>query len=190
MDPHVLPVALDRAYRLINHGPTVLVSAAHDGVADVMTAAWACALDFSPPKLTVVIDKASRTRALLEKSGGFAVQVPTAAQARLALGVGSVSLADAPDKLASCGVDLFRAPDCDLPLVAGCSAWLACRVISEPHNQQTYDLFIGEVTAAWADSRAFADGRWRFESADPAWRSLHHVAGGHFYAIGNPVDLD
>lgn len=36
------PVPLDKAYRLINHGPTVLVSARHDGVENVMAAAWAC----------------------------------------------------------------------------------------------------------------------------------------------------
>eukprot|EP01036_Dinobryon_divergens_P018273 gene18273-24882_t len=27
--PHARPVPLDKAYRLLNHGPTVLVSAAH-----------------------------------------------------------------------------------------------------------------------------------------------------------------
>jgi chromate transporter len=41
----------------------------------------------------------------------------------------------------------------DVPLVAGCSAWLVCRLLDEPHNQQAYDLFIGEVIAAWADER-------------------------------------
>lgn len=57
----------------------------------------------------------------------------------------------------------------------------------EPHNQQACDLFIGEVTGAWADARAFRDGHWLFESADPAWRSIHHVAGAHFHAIGKAM---
>ncbi|MOA60926.1 hypothetical protein D3C78_1859400 [compost metagenome] len=65
-----------------------------------------------------------------------------------------------------------------------------CRVIDEPHNQNTYDLFIGEVVAAWADDRVFRDGHWAYESADPQWRSLHYVAGGHFYAIGEAVVVD
>ena len=54
-------------------------------------------------------------------------------------------------------------------LVAGCSAYLECRIIQEPHNQQQYDLFIAEVVAAQADSRVFSDGRWHFEDADPAY---------------------
>lgn len=57
---HFQPVPLDKAHRLINHGPTVLVSSAHAGEINVMSAAWSCALDFSPPKVTVVIDKATR----------------------------------------------------------------------------------------------------------------------------------
>ena len=49
MDSYISPVDLQKAYRLINHGPTVLVSARHAGVDNVMAAAWACALDFAPP---------------------------------------------------------------------------------------------------------------------------------------------
>lgn len=184
MDSHIAQVDLRQAYRLINHGPTVLVSARHDGVENVMAAAWACALDFSPPKLTVVLDKATKTRELVEKSGRFVVQVPTVRQTQLVHAVGIQSLKDHPDKLQKAGVTLFDIAGQDLPFVAGCSAWLACKLVSEPHNQQAYDLFIGEVTAAWADTRIFRGGRWHYENADPGWRSLHHIAGGHFYAIG------
>lgn len=49
---HCTPVPLDKAYRLLNHGPTVLVSSAHAGEHNVMAAAWSMPLDFSPPKVT------------------------------------------------------------------------------------------------------------------------------------------
>ncbi len=94
MNSAMSPVELAKAYRLVNHGPTVLVSACHDGVEDVMAAAWCCALDFAPPKLTVVLDKATKTRELLENSGYFAIQVPTVAQLELTNQVGSISLRD------------------------------------------------------------------------------------------------
>ena len=107
MHPHLTPVDLAKAYRLLNHGPTVLVSARHASVDNVMAAAWCCALDFAPPKLTVVLDKATRTRELLEGSGRFVIQVPTVAQLRLTEQVGNHSLKDDPDKLAKAGVELF-----------------------------------------------------------------------------------
>ena len=46
-----IAVPLEKAYRLHNHGPTVLVSAAHDGHVNVMAAAWNMPLDFTPPKV-------------------------------------------------------------------------------------------------------------------------------------------
>ncbi|MCY1464255.1 hypothetical protein D9M71_822560 [compost metagenome] len=58
----------------------------------------------------------------------------------------------------------------------------------EPHNQKTYDLFIGEVVGAWSDTRVFNNGHWHFETADPAWHSLHCFAGGHYYATGEAMD--
>jgi flavin reductase (DIM6/NTAB) family NADH-FMN oxidoreductase RutF len=186
----IAPVDPAKAYRLLNHGPTVLVSAQHAGVDNVMAAAWSCALDFMPAKLTVVLDKIAKTRELVEQSGLFVIQVPTAAQLQLTHEVGTRSLFEEADKLELSGVELFRMPGHDLPFVAGCSAWLACRLIPEPHNQSTYDLFIGEVIGAWADTRVFKDGHWQFEHADPAWRSLHYIAGGHFYAIGEALDVE
>lgn len=189
MNQYIAPVPLEKAYRLLTHGPTVLVSSRHDGVDNVMAAAWSCALDFAPPKVTVVIDKITATRALVEASGMFVLQVPTVAQLQLTEQLGTTSLATEPDKLQRAQAELFHIDGYDLPFVAGCSAWLACKLVPEPHNQQTYDLFIGEVVGAWSDTRAFKDGHWQFEHADPAWRSLHHVAGGHFYAIGAALDV-
>ncbi|KQN73297.1 flavin reductase [Duganella sp. Leaf61] len=189
MNQYIAPVPLEKAYRLLTHGPTVLVSSRHDGVDNVMAAAWSCALDFAPPKVTVVIDKITATRALVENSGMFVLQVPTVSQLQLTEQLGTTSLATEPDKLQRAQAELFHIDGYDLPFVAGCSAWLACKLVPEPHNQQTYDLFIGEVVGAWSDTRAFKDGHWQFEHADPAWRSLHHVAGGHFYAIGAALDV-
>ena len=189
MNSTIAPVPLGKAFRLINHGPTVLVSARHGGVDNVMAASWVCALDYTPAKLTVVLDKTAKTRELIEQSGRFVIQVPTVAQLDLTYQVGHCSLAEHPDKLVRCGVDLFDIDGRDQPFVAGCSAWLACQLIPEPHNQEHYDLFIAEIVGAWADTRAFNNGHWHFETADPAWRSLHYVAGGHFYAIGDSQDV-
>jgi flavin reductase (DIM6/NTAB) family NADH-FMN oxidoreductase RutF len=71
-----------------------------------------------------------------------------------------------------------------VPLVTGCAGWLVCRLIPEERNQQVYDLFIGEVTSAWADARVFENGRWQFDQAPDALRTIHHVAGGHYLVSG------
>ncbi|RLK44156.1 flavin reductase family protein [Cupriavidus plantarum] len=185
------PVELAKAYRLLNHGPTVLVSAAHGGQRNIMAAAWAMPLDFAPPKVAVVVDKSTWTRQLLEASGTFALQVPTVSQVDLTEALGSSSgqalAAQQTDKFAAYGLQTFQGDVIDAPLLEGCAAWLECRLLPEASIQQTYDLFLGEVIAAHADTRVFSNGRWHFDGQD-ALRTIHHVAGGHFIVDGDAVD--
>ena len=70
MPPSAIP--LTHAYRLLNHGPTVLVSSTHGGRRNVMAAAWNMPLDFQPPKVAVVIDRNTFTRGLIDASSIFA----------------------------------------------------------------------------------------------------------------------
>lgn len=188
---HVLPVRPEHAYRLLNHGPTVLVSSAHGGRSNVMAAAWNMPLEFSPPRLAVVIDKSTLTRELVEASGQLVLNLPPAALADACFAVGSASgraLSAPPDKFAAYGLDRWAAPGVEAPLVGGCLAWLACRVLPEAHVQAAYDLFVLEVRAAWADTRVFEGGRWRpLDQIPPALRTLHHLGGGQFWVPGEAL---
>jgi flavin reductase (DIM6/NTAB) family NADH-FMN oxidoreductase RutF len=183
-----LPVELAKAYRLLNHGPTVLVSAAHGGRRNVMAAAWAMPLDFDPPKVAVVIDRSTYTRELIEGAGEFALSVPCRNFADATYTVGSTSGHGMErDKFERYGLATFGGTAIAAPLLEGCVAWLECRVLPEPHNQQTHDLFIARVLAAQADDRVFSGGRWHFESGQEALRTIHHLAGGAFVGAGHAL---
>jgi flavin reductase (DIM6/NTAB) family NADH-FMN oxidoreductase RutF len=184
---YIAPVELEKAYRLLNHGPTVLVSAQHGDDRNVMAAAWACALEFKPAKVSVVLDKSTKTRQLVEQSGYFTLQVPCYAQLDMTKQLGTISKLDDAEKLEHCGTELFYQEGLTSPLVSGCIAWLVCKLIPEPHNQSAHDLFIGSVVGAWADNRVFRDGHWYFQDAPKELRSLHYIAGGTFYLIGEEV---
>ncbi len=226
------PVPLQKAYRLLNHGPTVLVTSAHNGRRNVMAASWNMALDFHPvAKVAVVIDKSCVTRELVEASGKFALNVPARVIASQVLAVGRTSARELDakvyeDKFAAFGLQTFsfnstdsfhrqidsgrgattkavrehgeeeqRSPRIDLakelPHVEGCVAWLECKVIPEPHIQNTYDLFLGEVTAAWADSRVFSNGHWTYDANTPSeLQTLHYVAGGTFLAVVDSFEIE
>lgn len=140
MCPFMAEVDIDKAYRLLNVGGTTLVSASFDGVSDIMPATWACALDLAPTKATVVIDSSHFTRPLMEKSGYFSLQLPTAAIVKETMRLGAVSKFDMPDKVEKSGAKLFTMPGYDIPLVEGCAAWMIFKILSEPHNQNQYDL--------------------------------------------------
>lgn len=180
------PVELAKSYLLLNHGPVTLVSSAHGDRRNVMAASWAMPLDFSPPKVAVVIDSRAYTRELVEASGEFVLCIPSRAIAHQVLAVGSQSGREI-DKFAVLGVGAIPALQVQASLIEGCVAWLECKVISEPNNEKRYDLFLGEVVAAWADPRAFRDGRWVFEHED--LKTIHYIAGGNFFTTGEAFEV-
>jgi flavin reductase (DIM6/NTAB) family NADH-FMN oxidoreductase RutF len=197
------PVALGHASRLLNHGPTVWVTSAHEGRRNVMAAAWSMPVEFTPPRVAVVIDKRTYTYELVQASGTFGLVVPAAGLADATYAFGSSSGRDfaaakgrssaaAPaDKFAACGIAVDRiGPLLGMPLVErGCLAWLECRLIPEPHAQQAYDTCFAEVVAAAADARAFAHGRWLPRPSEDALdlHTLHHLGGGLFAVAGRTV---
>ena len=203
----MLAIDLAKAYRLLNHGPTVLVTAAHAGRRNVMAAAWSMPLDFQPPKVAVVVDRNTFTRELIDASGSFGLSVPRASMLAGVMKAGSLSgrelAAQGLDKFEVCGLQAVHplsssageghgatttldSPERATPLVAGCLAWLLCRLLPESEMAVRHDLFLAEVTAAWADPVAFSDGRWHLP-ADESLRSVHHIAGGAFFVTGQSI---
>lgn len=187
MSPHFLPVELRHASRLVNHGPTVLVTSAAGGRRNLMAAAWSMPVEFTPPRIAVVIDKSTFTRELVVAAGAFGLCLPGAGLVDLTYAAGQVSGREG-DKFARFGLEPFAGPALGLPLLeAGCAAWLECRLIREPHAEEAYDTCFGEVVAAAADRRVFAGGRWTLDPAHPELHTIHHLGGGEFVRPGAPL---
>lgn len=175
-----VPVALNHASRLVNHGPTVLVTSAHGGKRNVMAAAWSMPVEFTPPRIAVVIDKKTLTRELVTASGAFALCIPGTALVDLTYAVGSTSGRD-EDKFARYGIAAQSGPVLGMPVIEqGCAAWLECCRIPELHTEDAYDTCFAEVVAAAADPRIFANGRWNYDATNTALQTIHHLGGGNF----------
>ena len=181
-----IPIALNKATRLLNHGPVTLVSAAAGGKSNVMAAAWVMPLDFDPPKLAVVLAEGTLTRALVDQSRELVVQVPPRRMLAAVDGVGSLSGRDV-DKWARFHLLQMPAGRVAAPLIDGCVAWLECRCLEEESMEKRHDLFVCEVIAAWADDCVFdADGRMKTPVPEDL-RSLHHISGGTYIVDGEQL---
>lgn len=174
-------VPLPKAWRLMNHGPTVLVTAVQDGFRNVMACAWAMPVDFDPPKIAVVIDGGTHTRGMIAATGRFGITVPCGRIAALTNAVGNVSGRDG-DKFARWNIATFDCPPDMPPRLAGGIAWLDCNVLAD----LGHDLILGVATAAWADPAVYRDGRWR--DVGEGLRTIHHVAAGQFFVAGKLLD--
>lgn len=172
-------------HRLLNHGPTTMITTAHGGRRNVMAAAWVMPLDFTPPKFAAVVASDTLTRELLVASGECVLHAPTTLQTDLCYAVGSHSGRD------GCKFERFQiatssATTVAAPLIDGCAAFLECRVVNEPEMAERYDLFVLECTAAFADDSLWRDGSWQFANGGP--RTIHHEKGGRFFATGERVE--
>ncbi|MFP6561549.1 flavin reductase family protein [Paraburkholderia sp. B3] len=178
-------VDLARCTRLLNHGPVTIITSQHGGRSNVMAASWAMPLDFDPPKVVVVIDSRTLTRKLVEESGVFGLQLPGVAFAQQTLAVGTSNGVEL-DKFAAFKLETFRGQKIDVPMLAACTAWMECKVI--PDESRRHDLILAEVVAAYADRRVYSNNRWHFDAA-PDLRTCHYVAGGTFFATGEPFEV-
>ncbi|MEJ7930644.1 flavin reductase family protein [Ramlibacter sp. AN1015] len=177
---HFAPVELRHASRLINHGPTVLVTSSDGGRANVMAAAWSMPVEFTPPRIAVVIDKHTYTRELVMRSGHFGLCLPGARLVDLTHAVGSET-GRSIDKFARHGLRSRPGPNSGVPLLEdGCAAWLECRLLPEPHTQDAYDTCFAEVLAAAADARIFSAGHWTLRPDNAELHTIHHLGGGNF----------
>ena len=181
---------LPKAYRLLNHGPTVLVSATHGGQRqrDGRRVEHGARLQ---PLQGRRGDRQGHIhpRGLIEASGRFALNVPSRGIAAEVLAIGNTSGRDLDhanygDKFGLRAANLRRSGQHAATRHRLRRLAPECTLIPEPHNQQRYDLFIGEVTAAWGDSRVFVNGHWNYGPDTPAeLQTLHYVAGGAFLSV-------
>ncbi|CDG10826.1 putative flavin reductase [Serratia marcescens subsp. marcescens Db11] len=186
---HFRPVALEHASRLLNHGPTVLItSRSRDGAKrNVMAAAWSMPVEFSPPRIAIVVDKGAHSRQMIEESGAFGICVPAAMFIDATYAVGSVSGLD-EDKFARFHIAAAPSATLQVPLIEqGCVAWLECRLLPESGAQEKYDTCFGEVLSAAADERVFQQGRWNFTAANADLHTIHHLGAGNFVRSGETL---
>jgi flavin reductase (DIM6/NTAB) family NADH-FMN oxidoreductase RutF len=177
-----VPLELRHSYRLLNHGPVVLVFAAAGGKDNLMPVAWNVPLDFEPARVALVLSAEAHTRKLVEASGELAISIPPATMLDAVYEAGRVSGHDV-DKWARCGFQRVPASRVKAPLVDGCLGWLECRVIDRSLAEK-FDLFVAEVEAAWVDDAWFKDGEWIFHDAEQA--TFHHMSAGKFFLTGAP----
>lgn len=171
----VIPVQI--AYRLINHGPVVLVSTRYRGKPNICTAAWVTPVDLD--LALVVISDENYSFRCIKETGEFVLNIPNRALLRKVLGCGSTS-GEGMDKFSTFGLTPVKARKVKAPLIGECIGHLECRMVrGEGRIAKKYNIFLGRVVAASADKGLFST-HWDVRKA--AARTLHHL-GGTLFAV-------
>ncbi len=176
-NPHDLqPVPLPWAYRLLNHGPLVLLSTTDGERANVSTVAWARPCRKDPPQFCLTVGTSHRTYKNLARTGHVGINIPTADLADLVLYCGRNSGHNV-DKVALRKIAMRPGAELrNLPLVEACAAWMECRVLPESLATGTSELRVEAVAAACRTGVLSPVFSWNVE----AFPTLHHLGGTRF----------
>ena len=133
---------ISKAQKYMTHGVYV-ISTAHKGKLNALTAAWAARASFVPPLITVSVGTTRFSHDMIKESGIFAVSI---------LGPEDMGLGKQFGLKTGRRTDKFEGVEYEIkttgaPVLMGCIAWLDCRVASY-HEAGDHTIFIGEVVDA------------------------------------------
>ncbi|MDI6757442.1 MAG: flavin reductase family protein [Endomicrobiia bacterium] len=173
---------LEEFYRLINHGPCVIISSGDDKKSNIAPIAWKMPLDDDPPLVAIALAEDHYTTELIDATKTFVINVPDVKLLASLLGAGKVSGRET-DKIKKFGAQMAKGEKIKTPHLADAIGWIECNVA----DKKTYDgvvLFVGKVLFAAADDATF-DG-----CLDPSKRpTAHHLGGGWFSVADKRIKL-
>ncbi|MFZ5596142.1 MAG: flavin reductase family protein [Bacillota bacterium] len=141
--------------------PAVLVTVASgDKKKNIITLAWVGTVNSDPPMVSISIRQSRYSHQLLEESGEFVVNLPTADMVRELDMCGMVSGRD-EDKFSLCGFNGLPGDKVGAPLLDRCPLNIEC-VVRNRLSLGSHDMYIGEVLAVHADG-SILDGRGRID---------------------------
>jgi flavin reductase (DIM6/NTAB) family NADH-FMN oxidoreductase RutF len=171
------PVDLRLAYRLLAHGPVLLLTTSFRGQPNVMTVGWSTPLSGGEALIGVAVAPTRLSHEFIVKTDEFALNVPHLDLLSRVWYCGTTSGRDV-DKWETAPLTPAEATEITSPLVDECLAWLECAVVNRV-SAGDHTLFIAQVLHAQAEEAAFGE-TWRPD--EEAGRTLHHLGGNRFAA--------
>lgn len=176
----------NRGVRLLEPGPTVLVTSMFRSQPNVMTAAWLQPAGFDPPSVAIAIHPGRLTHEMVSKSEMFGISIPTMDLLKAVHQCGTIS-GQEQDKFQVSGLTPIDPYEIEAPRIDQCIAHLECGLLQRV-SFTDHDLFVGEILLAEADENVFSD-RWTSEEDVSL---IHHIAGEHYASLSRiyRVSLD
>jgi flavin reductase (DIM6/NTAB) family NADH-FMN oxidoreductase RutF len=179
-----VPIALDRAHRLIGPGPVVLVTVARKGKVDITPIGWVMPVSTRPPLVAIAVYEGNLINELIRAAGQFVLNVPSLDLVKQVQYCGTVSGRDV-DKFQMTGLHQAEPEEVDTPLIEECLAHLECALV-DVITPGDHGIFIGQIVSAQAEEEAFKDS-W-LDRVERELRPILHIGGTQFTTFGERVD--
>ncbi|MBC7328113.1 flavin reductase family protein [bacterium] len=167
----------NQALQLINHGPTILVTAVGERGPNIITLAWSTPVSIRPPLLAISVAPSRYSHDLILNSGEFVVNVPNSSLLEQVHLCGTISGRN-KDKFKEAGLTPIPANKVKAPLIKECIGHIECKLYAY-YTAGDHTIFIAEVVGGSVDEELY-DGHLMTDKVEG--ETLHHL-GGNVYAI-------
>ncbi|MBF0361144.1 MAG: flavin reductase family protein [Oligoflexia bacterium] len=169
-------IPLKHAYKLLGHGPTVLISS-RDGVTDnLCSVSWIMPFDFDPPLIGAVIERTHKTFDNICKNKECIINIPVIDQLDIVKKMGTIS-GHKKDKTK--GLSLQTGYHVSCKRLEGCCAWIEAR-FKKHKATDDFDLMIFEVLDVYAPKDTLTK---KFTIDINKCPTIHHLGGMDFCTI-------
>jgi len=174
-------VELNVAYRLLGHGPTVLVSTYDQaGVPDACAVAWVAPASKVPPRFVLSIGQRHKTFENLMASRACVINVPTVDALDEVMICGRRS-GKAGDKLSPAGIATVRSERVEAPRLPCCAAWLDCELVGKLELDGSCLVLVEARSVQCRPGVMGPDAHMDVER----FPTLHHLGGSLFSVPGS-----
>ncbi|MBN1899420.1 MAG: flavin reductase family protein [Spirochaetes bacterium] len=174
-------IPLDKANRIINNGPVVMVSTVYKKKPNIFSVAWSMPVSHSPSCVAISSGLSNFSTRIIKETKEFVINVPDVSLKEKVIGCGSVP-GDNVDKFKRFELTPVKSKKVKAPAIQECIGHLECRV---HRSLAIFDhiVFVGRVMAAYVDRDKwdFNGNIWRLERC----QILHHMGGEFFSTIGS-----
>jgi flavin reductase (DIM6/NTAB) family NADH-FMN oxidoreductase RutF len=176
---------LNMAYRLIGHGPTVLISTTDGSTPNACAVAWVMPASKNPPRFALRIGERHKTYANLMATKTCVINLPSVETLDTVMLCGRKT-GNKVDKLGDAKIALEPAKKVAAPRLADCVAWIECELKGSMELDGSNLVLVEAVWVACKKGVMRDDGHMDVL----AFPTLHHLGGGLFSVPGRVYDYD
>ncbi len=178
-------IPLEKANRILNIGGVVLVTAKFNERDDITPVAWNVPVSKEPALVAIAVAPERFIYGLIEKSGEFALNLPTLKILKELYFCGKHSGRDV-DKFEKTKLTPLNAKFISAPLIKECIANIECKV-EKIYPAGDHNLIIGRVLRAIVEESLFGD--FLKVDLDEA-KTVHHLGKSLFAVPGGIIDVE
>jgi flavin reductase (DIM6/NTAB) family NADH-FMN oxidoreductase RutF len=180
-EPKKIEVDSEFITRILHPRHTVLVTCTDKtGKVNIITLAWSMPTSREPPMVVISVAPTRFSHHMIEKTGEFVVNVPTAEIVKETLFCGRVSGSEC-DKFKEAPLTPLPAKRVHSPIIKECVAHLECKMVQQVTTGD-HTLFIGEVLAAYVNEGIF-NKTFNVKKVKP----IYHIGDDNFSTLSSRV---